>query len=276
MHRSSLFPWTYLESLIQGNRNRTLFESVRTYVMFIGHPRSGTSLVGSILNAHRNACVANELNALKYIERGYKRLQLFWLIMKRDQEFGRLGRRWTGYDYEVQGQWQGRYDKLLVIGDKKAALSADRLSRRPGLIEDLRAVVGVPVRMVHMVRDPFNIISTVHRKRRVPLEVAADTYFRRCEVTRGIMALDPESVYTIRLEDLVASPAQRLRDLCAFLTLEPEEGYLSASAELFFSKPRQTKKGLDWPSGLIDQVEKRMESYPFLEGYSYQAAAGEA
>jgi hypothetical protein len=229
--------------------------------------------VGSILNAHRNACVANELNALKYVDRGYRRLQLYWLILKKDQEFGSLGRRWTGYDYEVQGQWQGRYDELFVIGDKKAALSADRLYRRPALIEDLRAIVGVPVRMVHMVRDPFNVISTVHRKRKVPLERAAKTYFRRCEVTRALMASDPASVHTLRLEDLVASPAARLRDLCTFLTLDPDEDYLSASAQVFFSKPRQTKGGLEWPSGLIDGVEKEMERYSFLEGYSYRASA---
>lgn len=275
MHRSSLFPWTYLESLVQGYRNRHLFDAVRAYVMFIGHPRSGTSLLGSILNAHRNACVANELNALKYLARGYRRLQLYWLILKKDEEFGRMGRRWTGYDYEVKGQWQGRHQELFVIGDKKAALSVDRLGRRPSIMERLRNTVEVPVRLVHVVRDPFNVISTVHRKRRASLNQAADTYFRRCEVTWELMCADPSSVHTLRLEDLVASPVQELRDLCTFLTLDPLDDYLSASADVFFSKPRQSKRGLEWPSDVVDRVQKEMERYPFLEGYRYQPSQSE-
>ena len=273
MHRSSLFPWTYLESMIQGYRNRGVFDTVRSYLMFIGHPRSGTSLVGSILNAHQNACVANELNALKWVERGYGRRQLFWVILKKDEEFGRLGRKWTGYDYEVEGQWQGRFEELLVIGDKKAALSADRLVRRPSLLQDLRSLVEVPVRMVHIVRDPFNIISTVHKKRSVPLEAAAETYFRRCDLTWRLMQSEPETIHTLRLEELVAAPADRLRDLCVFLGLEPHEEYLRASAKLFFSKPRQSKSDLKWPTQLVAQVSKKMEAYPFLEGYSYRSSS---
>ncbi|MFP6611228.1 MAG: hypothetical protein VB835_02870, partial [Pirellulales bacterium] len=70
MRRSSAFPWTYIESRIAGSRGRYLFDQLKTYVMFIGQPRSGTSLLGSILNAHRRMCVAQELNALRYVRRG--------------------------------------------------------------------------------------------------------------------------------------------------------------------------------------------------------------
>ncbi len=42
------------------------FRSVETYCMFIGNPKSGHSLVGFLLNAHNNAVISHELNALAY------------------------------------------------------------------------------------------------------------------------------------------------------------------------------------------------------------------
>ena len=122
MRRSSAYPWTYVESLVAGRASDSIFADVRTYLMFIGQPRSGTSLLGSLLNAHPYALVGHELNALRYVRRGYTRRQLFWLLLMKDREFARRGRNWTGYDYAVSGQWQGRFEKLLVIGDKKGGL----------------------------------------------------------------------------------------------------------------------------------------------------------
>jgi hypothetical protein len=83
------------------------FREVHTLLLFIGYPRSGHSLVGSLLNAHPNVVVAHELHALWYLDRGFSRDELFSLIWKRDRWFGRQGRRWTEFNYSVPGQWQG-------------------------------------------------------------------------------------------------------------------------------------------------------------------------
>ena len=39
--------------------------------MFIGYPRSGHSLIGSLLDVHPNAIVAHELDALKFVGAGF-------------------------------------------------------------------------------------------------------------------------------------------------------------------------------------------------------------
>lgn len=270
MHRSSAFPWTFVESWLAGRRAAGLFEDVQTYAMFIGQPRSGTSLLGSLINAHRHACMSHELNALRYIQRGYGREQLFWLIKKRDEWFGKSGRNWTGYDYTVEGEWQGQHEKLLVIGDKKAARSTEMFRRHPNLLDKLQRAVQAPVRMIHLVRDPFNVIRTIHKKRtRTSLELAAKMFFGRCETNWRLMQQHGDMTLTIRLEKLIAAPQQHLNELCGFLGLDATGEYIRACSSVLFEKPRQSKTEITWPPELIAHIQRQIERFPFLEGYSF-------
>lgn len=274
LRRTSASPWTYIESWLGGRRIKEQFDEVQTYVMFIGQPRSGTSLLGSILNAHPDICVAQELNALRYLGRGYNREQLFWLLLRRDSDFARSGRNWTGYNYSVEGQWQGRTRQLRVIGDKKAGKSSDQLRRRPGLLDKLIRTVRVPLRIIHVVRDPFNVITTVHRKVGITLEKSAENYFRRCEINWQLMQRHGHMIQTFRLEDLIVSPRQHLDELCRFLDVEAPRDYIDACVSLLFEKPRQSKSDCDWPPSLIAHVSRRIEDFPFLAGYAYETAYG--
>jgi hypothetical protein len=258
-----------MESWLGGQRSQELFQDVRTYLMFIGQPRSGTSLLGSLLNAHPNMCVAQELNALRYVNRGYDRRQLFWLLLKRDETFAKSGRMWTGYSYAVPTQWQGRFAELQVIGDKKAGLSTDQFGKKPQLFETLSRKVGVPVRIIHVVRDPFNVITTMHRRKRISLEESADIYFRRCETNWQLMQQHGPAIKTLHLEDLIVSPEQQFEELCGFLGVDAPQDYIDDCAALLFSKPRQSKTDCDWPSSLAGAVSRRAEQFPFLNGYQY-------
>ena len=268
MRRSSAYPWTYLESMVAGHRSRSIFSDVSKYVMFIGQPRSGTSLVGSLLNAHPHMWIAQELNALRYVSRGYGRIQLYWLLYMKDREFGKRGRTWTGYDYAVPSQWQGRFEKLLVIGDKKAGLSSEQLGREPELLVRLQHLVMVPIRMFHIVRNPFNVITTIHRKRRhTSLTKAADMFFGRCKTNWQMMQQHPEMVLTVKLEDLIDHPQRHLGEMCRFLDLPADNSYLQDCAGVLFSKPRQSQSTVTWDPSLIDSVRARIEEFPFLHGY---------
>src|SRR4051812_27120158 len=71
----------YLTSYCRGRKNRKLFDGVRKYCMFIGYPRSGHSLIGSLLDAHSNAIIAHELDALKFIGAGCDKNQLYQLLL---------------------------------------------------------------------------------------------------------------------------------------------------------------------------------------------------
>ncbi|MFX0095289.1 MAG: hypothetical protein ACFFBD_26380, partial [Candidatus Hodarchaeota archaeon] len=44
---------------------RKYFKDLRTFILFIGSSRSGSSLVGALLDAHPNVIIAQERNVLK-------------------------------------------------------------------------------------------------------------------------------------------------------------------------------------------------------------------
>ncbi len=264
--RAGAFLSTYLRARAAG----PTFDDVRTVCLFLGYPRSGHSLVGSLIDAHPNAIIAHELNALDYVARGFSRTQLYLLLLDNSRRFARRGRRWSGYDYAVPGQWQGRYARLEVIGDKKGGGTTKSLRRSPELLDRLRSVVVVPVRFIHVIRNPYDNISTMARRSRRSLEKTIEAYFGLCRTVADVKTrLDPGSVFDLRYEALITDPAARLRDLCGFLGLEVTAAYLDACAAIVFGAPRQTRFDLPWPAAALRTVADRIAQFPMLTGYAY-------
>src|SRR5262245_32956253 len=99
-------------------RHRADFDRVERFCLFVGYPRSGHSIVGAMLNAHRDAVISHELIVPPLILRGCGRDELFARILARAEWFNMRGNR-ANYDYRIRHQWQGRFATLRVIGDKR-------------------------------------------------------------------------------------------------------------------------------------------------------------
>ena len=50
---------------------------LQTFLLFFGYQRSGSSMVGSLIDAHPDAAIANELDAIKAYQNGDTRERLF-------------------------------------------------------------------------------------------------------------------------------------------------------------------------------------------------------
>jgi hypothetical protein len=107
-------------SLGRGARQRDLFDQVERYCMFLGYPRSGHSLVGSLLDAHPDVVIAHELDALRLLRLRFGRDQLYALILANDRSFTAAGRRWTGSDDTVPGGWQGESGPCACWATRRA------------------------------------------------------------------------------------------------------------------------------------------------------------
>jgi hypothetical protein len=256
---------------VGAQRHEARGAEVERYCFFLGFPRSGTSLVGQLLNAHRHMVISHESDALRLLEtRGLTQAELFGMILENDRAFVRRGPEGGGYDFAVPGQWQGRTERLRVIGDKKAGATATRLGRSPVLMERLRDVVNVPIRIVSLVRNPFDNISTLASRGHTSLEAAADRYFRLAgdiEATSA-RARDGE-LHRVRFEDFVADAGGELARLCAFLEVDAPADYLDACASIVFDSPRRTRTTAPWTPALIADVERRIAGIDFLAGYTY-------
>jgi len=143
-------------------------------------PAAATAWSGRWSTPHTNAIVAHELDALKYVEARFGRDQLYTLIIRHQQ--ARVTdslRSGSGYAYRVPDQWQGRYERLEVIGEK-GGRSTVRLASRLDLFDRLTRTVGLRVKVVQVVRDPYDNIATMYRRGH-----------RRCPSTRTVTSSWP-------------------------------------------------------------------------------------
>lgn len=247
------------------------FGEQRSFCFFVGFPRSGHTLVGSLLDAHPDVLVAHELDVLRFVRPWITREVLFGLLLRSEERLARRGWEWQGYDYRVPGQWQGRVRCLRVVGDKRGRATTERLQRDPALLDRLRAKVGVPVRFVHVVRNPFDNITTMAMRSHGDLGAAARRYFALVEAVAGVRGrLDGADLIDVRHEDLVRSPREVLAGLCRFVGVDPEPAYLDDCASIVFLAPRRTRAHAPWTPALVAEVEARMAPYAFLQGYAYQ------
>lgn len=239
--------------------------------MFLGYPKSGHSLVGSLLDAHPDAIIAHELHALEYVGDGIGKHPLFHLLLENSQKFTSAGREWTGYSYTVPNQWQGRFRELRVIGDKRGAGSVYALEAHPELLDRLRATVGVPVRFIHVIRHPLDNISTMFKQsRRGDMARSIDQYFRLAQTIAGLsLRIPPGDLFVVRHEEIIAAPEDRLQDLCALLGLEAVPEYLRDCASIVFKSARLTRVAAPWTPALLEEVRRRASSFPFFEGYDW-------
>ena len=156
---------------------------VENFLMFVGYPRSGHSIIGSLLDAHPHIAIAHEYMLManwKYLSDREKTSDLVNPFMNdKDYLFNVLYRQsfWDSqisrseknsrknYTLDVDYPWQGAYDKYLsIIGDKSGGMTTNVYLNSsdtfPQYLEELKRTVKVPVKVIHAVRNPFDLIST--------------------------------------------------------------------------------------------------------------------
>ena len=248
-----------------------LFDDVETYLMFIGYPRSGHSLIGSILDAHPDAIISHELDVLKFIKAGFTKKQIFYLILKNSNAFTKGGRKWFEYSYKVPNQWNGEFRRLKAIGDKKGGRSTRRFSENPKLMDDFyRTINTKKIKFIHVFRNPYdNITSILKNSLNNRLIKSIDFYFYLCKSNEDIKN-QIKNIIDIRFESLISDPKNYFKKICEFLDLDVSADYLDDCSSIVFKSPRKRRFDIHWSSEYIDIVKNKMKEFDFLKGYSFQ------
>jgi hypothetical protein len=253
---------------------RRRLQEAERFVLFIGHGFSGHSLVGSLLDAHPDAAISHELDVVRFLDAGFSRRQLMGLICYRQQAWESAGRVQNAYSYRVDGQWQGRTRRLTVIGDKKGGLTTMRLADDPTLLARLRAEIGLPLRVVHVTRDPLDNIGSMIRTMGYSPEQAVRIWRRQvetCTWIHGELAVD--ELHVVGTEQVKAAAAEWLADLCRFVGLVPTPDYLDACAALVDPEPSRSRSAVaTWPDRLLHEVHEVTAEHAFLQPYVGQPA----
>jgi hypothetical protein len=263
----------YVSSAADYLKYRQDFARVERYCLFVGHARTSHSLIASLMNAHREIVISDELNAIRFLDHGFRRGQIMSLILARDRQFGVRGRRSSTYDYSVPGQHQGSFDRLTVIGDKKGGGSSNYLIHEPRLLEKLRSVMRVPIRTLYVTRNPFDNIGRMHLRRGdTPIARSIEGYADECEIISRIRRdLDSDEFFDLRSEDFVKSPAESLSSICSFVGVEATEDYLTACSAIVREPREKPRELVEWTPKDIDRVNELIAKYPPLRSYSFDS-----
>jgi hypothetical protein len=250
-----------------------LFADVRTFCFFVGHNKSGTSLLGGLLDAHPQVVLADEADALRYVEARFGRDALFHVLLRSSRTELRKGRvtarRLEPYSYLVPGQAQGRTVRPKVVGDSTSGTSTRRLGAHPELLERLNGI-GTDVKLIQVIRNPFDPITAMMIRGGRSFDNSIAHYFGACETLQRIRGrLGASDLLPVRYEDVVADPASALKRACAFVGVHPEPDYIEACTSIVRAHPDRTRDRADWPQDQIEAVEHRIAEFDFLDGYRY-------
>ena len=285
-------------------------DSVEKFVLFIGYPRSSHSIVGSMLDAHPNMAIAHEYLLLKtwvsnvtMAEKLKDRVFLFDQLYRDSYCEARIGWRSVndklkpkGYTLQLNSSWQGRYDALKVIGDKSGGrttqLYAEAPERFARAYKELVQTVRVPVHVIYVVRNPYDIVATsvlykghgaykqylaghyngTYKYRNMPLlRNQTDTFFQEAQaVTDMIHALNL-TVLEIHNADFTKDPKGTIMGVCQFLEVECSDEYLQACYDKTYKEVSKTREVIEWSRELIDTVHSKMKKYWSLTRYSFDS-----
>jgi len=260
----------YIASFYAALKYRELFKTIETYCMFIGYQKSGKTLTASLLDAHPNMVFADELGVLKYVYAGFSQKQIYALLLENSRAFTKTGRRDEADAFVVANQWQGRFGKLSVIGDNHGEAAVLRLRARPWLLGRLRKIMNIKIRVIHVVRNPYDNIAAMLKRRNLTIEEKSNYYFSLCETVTNIrQQLNSDELFEFRYESLIAEPERILKELCFFLGAESGDNYIRDCAAAIFKSPRKPRYDAPWGRESITTVKEKMSLFSFLKGYSY-------
>ncbi|MEM9252694.1 MAG: hypothetical protein AAGB29_10130 [Planctomycetota bacterium] len=250
------------------------FDRVNTFCFFVSPARSGHSIIGQLLCAHPDVVVSDELGAVTMIDEGMSVEQVFALIRTQDLNLQARGRAKSGYDYRV-GAAQNRMDKRpLVMGDAKGARATSLLAGDETFAPRLREAMGMPIRAIVHLRDPFDIVgSRVKRRGRQLDEAIQRVELLHAELLTAAGRLAEDERLIQHHEDVIADPAEAFRRMFAFLGVEPDERAVKACAAKLWQRPRTARTQADWSGESTARLRRLIDENPLLAPYREPAEA---
>lgn len=262
-------------------KDKQAIKNANTFCLFVGYPRSSHTLIGAILDAHPEILISTEANAIRMFQRGYPTSIILGKLVAKSKWFAQNGAFWTGYSYKVPNQYQGKFTKLKIIGDKKGEQTTAIVRKYKDGIETLNNLdkqLDKKIKLIHVIRNPFDNITTLARKggdsvvREVTDEIFEESikrYFLEVAAVQRIKDEIKHPMFDLRNEDLINDTNKTLKALCKFLEIDAGEDYLNSCSSIVLSKQKRTRDSIKWTSSFKKKVEKQVAKYDFLKSYTF-------
>ena len=281
--------------------SRSDINSIKYFLLFIGWPRSCHSIVGSLLDAHPNVIVAHEFFLFTKLSEDKElsnRSRLYNQLYRNSYMSAKEGWRTSnktqkGYSLDMAGSWQGQFTKLEVIGDKCGGelirSYAQNSKKFQELYQRLRANVKVPIKVLQIVRNPFDMIATTalyrgSRVHEVKYNATVSNKYSNPKILRevtdsvldmatAISRIIPDlrlSPLKIHCEDLITHPAGTISDICRFLNLKCSPEYVQMCSDKIFKNVSISRDLVEWDPDSLPSLINRIKTFSFFSRYSFE------
>lgn len=257
------------------------YKKIKSFCLFIGYPRTGHSLIASILDAHPNIVMGMEWNVLHYVNHRYSRNQIFWAIERNSHLYRvKCHNTWTNYNYRVKELYQGYSDEILVIGDKMAGLTSSIIIEDHLVLKRFEKLLSLPVKLLHVIRNPYDTITTmtlrVNSKKFPEKEITSlhllpmiYRFFRYAQIIQKIKSENYYSLLDIYHESVIENPINELNRILDFLQLKATDSYYTNCSEIIFKEPHKSRSIINWTDELKTLVDGELKRYDFLKHYTF-------
>lgn len=251
----------------------------KKFLTFACTGQSGHTIIAAILDAHPNAMISEEKMVIRKIAKGRFKTpdDMFEHVMydSRTRVQGKNSYRRKIGTIEGQGQYEG---KLEVLGDKCGWDAIGRYKDRgvPNTaILDFEQSIGVPVYVIHALRNPYDIIANWYLgKTRGDMEGAISHYEDLAHATQKVYyesELPDGRILQVRNEDLCANPFSVIVNMCSFLGLEWDNtDHVPRCAKIIFKNPNRRRDEISWCDEDLKRISDIIDRYSFLEGYDFE------
>ena len=277
---------------------------IEKFVIFVGYARSGTSIIGSLLDAHPNMIIAHEYMIFKtwpWDKRNHDTLMngnrsyLFNELYQKSYRASCLGARSEhkdnkGYTLFVNNSWQAQFKDLKVIGDKGKVgnLYSRDASKVQISYQEIMETVKVPIYSLHLLRNPFDVISTsllfslsdtkgtkyepmkgTKCNNKTSLDEKIDQFFLFAKGVHDMISTCKLTVLEIHSEDFVKQPQESMKWICDFLGVECSPWYLQMCQDKVFPSVSRSRDKVEWTEEQIARVQNIMDTFPYFKGYNF-------
>ena len=278
---------------------------IEKFVIFVGYARSGTSIIGSLLDAHPNMIIAHEYMIFKTWPLDDKnrdtlngnRSYVFNELYQKSYRASCLGARSEhkdnkGYTLFVNNSWQAQFKDLKVIGDKSGGSVGTLYSRDASKVQksyqEIMETVKVPIHSLHLLRNPFDIMSTsllfkssvtrgtkyeptngMKCNNTASLERIIDIFFLFAKGVYDMISTCNLTLLEIHSEDFVKQPQEIMKWICDFLGVECSPWYLQMCQDKVFPSVSRSRDKVEWTEEQIARVQKLMDTFPYFKGYNF-------
>jgi len=248
-------------------------DKIKYFLMFMGYPRSGHTLVASMLNAHPSVICSNQ----SFIIQDADKKNTDGLLS--EIKMGSSDGHWKPEVKIAKAPKTGIY----VVGDKTGHRTVEYLIDHPEQLGHLKSIVPWPLKWIHVVRNPFDCLTTWTKKnydnkkaKNVEEPYSINGEFEKAfekfqALNNQILELKKtEDVLTLVHEKVVVNKDNTMKQLCNFLGIEKDVDWRNRVVKTLWKKPRITRRNITWDRHMRNKLMNHsIKRYPWLKGYYF-------